>query len=252
MASAPTAGINKGGPSDFLTVFLKNPGTSIPKGAQWAVLFNDLAGTILPAIGEAYAREPGNNEWKTRSAAAFLLSEPYQNPKGCMFCQAIGLPGEGLSPIVEGSIKTNGFIRSHVGQGRNDFQEMRMSFLETNLSFCDSFLRGWSMATAHFGMFAEYGNKNYRTDLTCFKFGVTPKGPIILQQVNFKGVCCTSVTEEEYNYDTPNTFVKREARFVYHSYSVDVDSHSSSLIPEVKPVYNYDSVTGNNIGAGTA
>jgi hypothetical protein len=223
------AGENRANISQFLTLFLSNPSTGIPKGAQWVVMFHDLP-SIMPSIMKAYQREPGNNEWRTQRAAAYLQSPDFQTKYGCFFCQAIAIPGEGMTPVVEGSIKSNSLIRSYVGQGRNDFQEMRMSFLDTNVSFTDSFLRGWSIATAAFGMIARTGQKNYRTTATCVKFGTGPSGPTILQRFDFDGLCCTAVSEEEYNYDPATNYVKREARFVYHSYSVNIDD-VNELIP---------------------
>lgn len=209
----------KGGPSQFLQIFLSRHASSIPKGAQWAVTFDNLEG-ILPTIEEAYKREPSPSSWKTQEAAKVILTQDYQVSKGCMFCQAIGLPGEGGTVNVEGKIAQSGFIGSYVGGGRNNFPEMRMTFLDTSISFCDSFLRGWSLATAHFGMVAR-SDKNYRTNLTCWKFGITPSGPIVLQQMSFKGICCIGVSEEEYTYEPTTSPVRREARFVYHSYSLE-------------------------------
>jgi hypothetical protein len=221
---------NKGTPAHFLSTFLSRPASSIPKGAQWAVLFDSLQERILPAIELAYKREPGNGEWKTTEAAKTILGEEYQKSKGCLFCQAIGLPGEGTNVNAEGNIKYNAFLRSFVGTGRNDFSTMRMTFLDTNISFCDSFLRGWALATSNFGLIARSGDKNYRTDLNCFKFGITPDGPVILQTIKFAGICCISVSEEEYNYNSPSNPVEREARFIFHSYSVDTQSGNSSDI----------------------
>lgn len=212
---------NKGSPADFLSLFLAREATAIPKGAQWAIQFHDLERSILPSIKLAYEREP--SKWWTESAAEMVLTKNYQEYKGCMFCQAIGVPGEGMTPVAEGSIKTNSYVRGYVGQGRNDFPEMRMSFIDTNISFCDSFLRGWSIATAAFGMLARDGDKNYRTSLTCWKFGINTDGPVVLQKIKFDGICCIGVSEEEYNYDPMSTFVKREARFIYNSYGIDID-----------------------------
>jgi hypothetical protein len=219
---------NKGTPEHYLSTFLSRPASSIPKGAQWAVMFDDLEGSILPAIDLAYKREPNASEWQTTAAAKTILTEEYQETKGCMFCQAIGLPGEGMNANVEGNIKSNAFLRSYVGGGRTDFATMRMTFIDTNISFCDSFLRGWALATANFGLVARSGDKNYRTRLTCFKFGITPTGPIILQTVTFHGICCISVSEEEYNYNAATAPVEREARFIFHSYSVNTEDPSSS------------------------
>lgn len=208
--------------SYFLNVFLGNPASSIPKGAQWAVFFDDLK-TILPAIQLAYSSEPGgNNAWKTEEAARVILNENYQNRDGvgCLFCQALSIPGEGLTPVAEG-IKYNGFLRSYLGAGRNDFPIMRMTFLDTNISFTDTVLRGWALATAKFGMIARSGEKNYRTNMTCYRYSITPNGPSILQKVYFEGICCVSIEEEELNYDPMSSAPKRRAQFIYHNYHMD-------------------------------
>lgn len=216
---------NKGNPAYFLDAFLSRPATSIPKGAQWAVMFHDLETSILPAVSLAYDNEP--HSWQTEEAAAVILSPEYQQSKGCLFCQAIGLPGEGMNPVAEGNIKYNAFIRSYVGAGRNDFPMMRMTFLETNISFCDSFLRGWALATANFGLIARSGDKNYRTDMTCYKFGITPTGPVVTMAMTFRGICCINVAEEEINYNPVSAPVERSAQFIYHSYSVDTITGNS-------------------------
>lgn len=203
----------------FLTTFLGRPASTLPKGGQWAVTFHDLRRKILPAIDNAYDSEPGLI-WDTTAAAKVVLSDQYQTTNGCLFCQAISLPGEGITPVPEG-IKSNAFIRSYVGAGRNDFPLLRMSFLETNISFVDTFLRGWVLATAKYGMVARSGNKNYRTDMTCYKYSVGPKGLYVRQKLEFQGVCCISVSDEEYNYDHGTSVMRRDAQFAYHSYSVD-------------------------------
>lgn len=213
---------NKASPSYFVSKFLANPATNIPKGAQWTVMFHEL-GNILPTIDAAYQREPLANSWKITRAASIVTGDDFQKTKGCMFCQAIALPGDGMTAVAEGIIKSNAYIRGYVGGGRNDFPLMRMTFLETNVSFCDSFLRGWALATANFGMIAR-DDKPYRTNLTCWKFGITPQGPIILQTMSFQDICCVDVSEEEYNYDPSSAAVKREAQFVYNSYSIDSET----------------------------
>ena len=211
---------DKGTPNKFLSNFLSNPATSIPKGAQWAVYFDDLP-RLLNTIEEAYKGEP--RAWKTTRAAKILASRQFQQSHGCFFCQAIDLPGEGMTPVAEG-IKSNAFIRSYIGAGRNDFPIMRMSFLETNVSFADSILRGWALATAKFGMIARTGTKNYRTNLTCYKFSLGPGAPYISQTMRFEGICCVSLGNEESNYDAMTSISRRDAQFIYNSYSIDTIS----------------------------
>jgi hypothetical protein len=207
----------KGTPNKFLESFLGNPATSIPKAAQWAVYFENLP-KIIGTIKKAYEGEIGN--WDTVAAANVVGQDDFQTDNGCMFCQAIELPGEGLTPIAEG-IKYNGFIRSYLGAGRNDFPLLRMTFLETNVSFADSILRGWALATAKFGMIARTGDKDYRTNLYCHKFTTGPGRPYISQTMVFRGICCVSLNNEESNYDAMTSITKRDAQFVYNSYSIN-------------------------------
>ena len=208
--------------NNFLTRLVGRAGSSIPKGAQWAISFSDLK-YMLPAIGQAYKYEPVPWTLDLDSVTS-LLAEDLQGEQGCLFAQAISLPGETNQTNVAGNIQSNGLIRARVGGGRNEFGLLKITFLETNLSFVDSFLRGWALATANFGMIARKVDDplNYRTTLTCNKFGINSNGPYITQQIIFHGICCTSVTSEEYNY-TPlaGQPLMREAEFVFDSYSVD-------------------------------
>lgn len=214
---------SKGTPSDFLINFLGRPASFLNKKSQWVLIFDNLQMNILPAISIAYEREPGGiARWNTEAAARVITSNSYQQDRGCLFCQAIAIPGESGNVIAEGNIKNGALIRGFVGAGRNDFPSMRMSFIDTNISFADSFLRGWSLATSHFGMVAQDGTrKNYRTNATLFRYSITPNGPSISARYTFEGICCTSIAEEELSYDVDNTYVRREAQFSYHNYSLD-------------------------------
>lgn len=221
------------------------PGT-IPKAPIWVVQFEDIKGKILPAIDLALQYEPGFNSgdggggifdaggqsagsssWKVKKAADTLASPEYQTKAGCLFCQAIDLPGITINAIAEGNINYNNFLRSYVGQGRVDFPIMRASFLETNVSFADNVLRPWSVATATFGLIARNGmTENYRTNMFCWQLGsLTSEQPTILKQMIFYDICCLSVANEELNY-LPNTSpVLREATFTYQYYTIATDSN---------------------------
>ena len=213
----------KATPNKFLSNFLSNPATSIPKGAQWAVYFENL-NNIVETINYASQTEG----WNTGGAAKIVTSYKFQQQYGCFFCQAIELPGEGFTPVAEG-LKSNSFIRSYVGAGRNDFPLLRMTFLETYVSFADSVLRGWALATAKFGMIARTGKKNYRTNMTCYKFTGAGKRPYISQIMQFKGICCVNLNNEESNYDAMTSITKRDAQFVYNSYTIDTVKETDPL-----------------------
>lgn len=223
----------------FLQQVLSKPAGALPKGAQWVVLFEDLQGSILPGIKLACSYEPASKNWLIEAANKVLTdkSGPYQEKQGCMFCQGIDLPGEGTAAVVEGNIKSNAFLRSYVGAGREDFSQMRMTFLETNVSFADNFLRGWALSTSNFGMIARSGNKNYRTNLHCFKIGTVAPNlpPFVLMRMTFYDLCCISVSNEEYNYSPVTTPTMREARFIYNHYSVDTETANNEFVLNNNP-----------------
>ena len=235
----------------FLSNFLSRPASSIPKGAQWAIAFQNLdsnVGGLLNTIEEAYKLEPNAKLWNTTNSAKVLLNKEYQSMRGCLFAQAIDLPGEKIQTNTEGNIKSNAFIRARVGGGREDFGTLKVTFLETNISFVDSLLRGWSLATANFGLIARADDDplQYRTTLYCYKFGTYSAEfpPFVLQQVIFDGVCCVSVSNEEYNYSPVSGTAKmREAEFLYNSYSIDTATNlpaefTQNQIPGATDLYS--------------
>ena len=238
---------------------LNTPAGSLPKGAQWVVVFEDLASNILPGIKLALQYE--GHEWKINKAAQVVTSDNYQKTSGCVFCQAIGLPGESMTANLEGNIVSNAFLRSHVGQGRNQQQSMRMTFLDTNVSFAENFLRPWSISTANFGLIARSGTENYRTNAHCYKLGSfsSSKPPVVTMKVSFYGLCCIGVSEEEYNYNTASSPVNREGTFIYNHYAVNTEtgnmflnsSSSTKDLPNPLGLQNYgQQPVGQSLQAG--
>jgi hypothetical protein len=107
-----------------------------------------------------------------------------------------------------------------------------ISCLETNVSFVDNVIRPWVIATAHLGMIARSGLKNYRCNFSVYKLGIiTPyETPHVLIKYTFYGACPISVTGEEYNYTQTTSPVNREAVFTYHYYSIESSRENLSII----------------------
>jgi hypothetical protein len=211
---------------------LTTPAGSIPKGAQWIVAFEDLNNSIIKK-GITTAMTYENKPWAISKAADVVASDVYQKWGGCMFCQAIDMPGEGTAVVPEGNIQSNAWLRSYVGAGRNQFPEMRVSFLDTNVSFVDNVCRPWSIATATFGLLAQprFSEKNYRTNMYCWKIAPYEPGdgPKVTMLMTFYDICCVSVNNEELNYQPSTAPMLREAQFVYNYYSVNTEKDSSFL-----------------------
>ena len=216
----------------FFHNILTTTAASIPKGAQWLVYFTDLQKNILPGIKSALTME--SKTWQIEKASQAITGNLFQKTQGCVFCQAIGLPGEDLTVNPAGNITTNSLMRSYVGEGRTQWPVMRMSFMDTNVSFVDSFLRAWVISTGQHGLIArDRGTaESYRTDMICYKIGTftVANKPTIIAQYNFYDICCVSVNEEEYTYEAATSYSKREAKFLYNHYSVDTVTNNVDFL----------------------
>jgi len=221
----------KGQIPHFLQSYLSKPASAIPKGAFWVVDFNDL-NSVKPAIIRTASLER-NQGWKIEDGFNILNGEDYKS-KGCLFCQAVSIPGEQAIVNPEG-IQKKHFIRTATGDGRADYAPggLRMVFLDTNVSFVDNVLRPWVVTTARLGMIArpDGGISQYRQTINIYKLGVLTydKNPFILQKYTFEGVCPVEVSAEEYNYATATAPINREATFAFHSYKLETNPEGQNL-----------------------
>jgi hypothetical protein len=211
----------------FLDEFLTRPATAIPKGAQWVLQFDDFTGPVN-AIKKALEFEP--LQWNIETALEKCTEERLQNTKGCLFAQAIQLPGESMVANPEG-LQYNGFLRTTVGGGRDAYTPLQIVFLDTNVSFADNVIRPWVIATAHYGLVATKEFPQYRTNFTLYRLGVISRDepPHVTQKYTFYDACPVSVVGEEFNYSTSTTPRLRETTFVYHYYTIDSVTDNQSL-----------------------
>lgn len=225
----------------FLENFLSKPASALPKGAQWVLVFEgpfqsgDTSGVVdynnvlpVPAILAGIQYEP--RAWDVEEAVNTTLAKDYQQTKGCMFAQAVSIPAESNQVNPEG-LQQSGYIRTVTGGGRDAFANVTIGFLETNVSFVDNVIRPWVIATAHLGMIARSGAKNYRCNFSVYKLGIlTPaESPHVLIKYTFYGACPISVTGEEYNYTQTTSPIIREAVFTYHYYTVESGASNPSI-----------------------
>lgn len=227
----------------FLQSFLSKPASALPKGAQWVLKFDgantstsskgglDYSGIIpIEAIKNGIKHEP--IKWDIERGLNTLVKDDDYHEKGCLFVQAVSIPGESTAINPEG-LQANGYIRSTVGAGRDSFASLQIVFLDTNISFVDNVIRPWVVATANLGLVARQGPKNYRCNISVYKLGVldTKTKPFILQKFSFFGACPISVSGEEYNYSQTNSPINRETTFTYHYYTVEnMENQNQALI----------------------
>ncbi len=210
-----------GGIGYFLSEVLSTPAGALPNSSQWVLQFDDIpVSTILTA--RQY--EPNTaSSWDIGAALNISTSKPYQSVQGCIFAQSVTIPGEGMTtnPTSIGDSSFNGFIRGVVGGGRDNFEQIKISFLDTNVGFGDNVIRPWIVVTSHLGMIARPASQRYRTNLTIYKLGIFSQktAPVVIQQYNFVGVCPINLAGEEYSYIAQTGHIRKEATFVYSYYN---------------------------------
>jgi hypothetical protein len=207
----------------FLNAVLSTPAGSLPKGPLWILSFefDDYIKNTIKSV-RAYEPQVPVNSWEINAALNKVTSTRYQKEKGCMFAQTVTVPGDSLITNVEGA-QYNGYIRGRVGLGRQDFDPLRITFLNTNVSFVDNVIRPWTIMTGHLGMIARPREQKYRCNLTIYKLGISTRDtpPFISQQFDFYGVCPVSVLAEEFNYTQDGVSPFKTAEFVYHWYTTN-------------------------------
>jgi len=217
----------------FLQQYLSRPASALPKSALWVIDFEgiDYLQQTLVTVSE---NEPA--PWDISAGLEVLVTDSEYKRKGCLFAQAVVVPGESFVANPEG-IQQQNFIRSVVGSGRDMNSTLLVTFLETNVSFVDNFIRPWILATARYGMKARSGSKRYRVNATFYRLGVREydSPPIVQQKYTFYGLCPTNLNTEEYNYGVTTSPINREVSFTFHTYSL--------ATPTEATIDNYDPTT---------
>jgi hypothetical protein len=217
----------------FFQNVLTSPAGTLPKGAQWVLVWSgnsdDTSGKsnsyyingIPSVIKQVNKYEPNSNNWQIDKAFDTVASDNY-NKVCCMFAQSILLPNESMTLQGEG-VQRNGLIRSYIGLGRNDPQQVTVSFLETNVDFVDNVIRPWVIMTSHLGLIARPPEQTYRTNMVLYKLGITTKDnpPTILETITFYGACPVSVDGHEFTYAPYTQAIRKNATFTYYYYTID-------------------------------
>jgi len=195
---------------------------NIPLNFQWVLVItaknkNHLFNKIkqrLPSL------EPAG--WNIGMSLDTTWTTATQDVIGCIFAQGVSLPGETVNTehvgITEGS--NRGFINAPVISGRANFNNLEIGFLETNRSFTDGVLRPWSIVVAHEGLIAN--QLSIKADIDVYELAKHGEcSPTVIRKVwHFKDCAPINISPEQKSYESSTDYPKRQAGFVYNSYSV--------------------------------
>jgi hypothetical protein len=225
---------------------------NIPLNFQWVLFINpDDIKHLKEEIATISKIE--HKEWNMKNTIDKTWIDKTQENIGCIFAHAIELPGE--KSIVEragtpdGS--NRGFIKAPIINGRDDFPNLSVTFLETNLSFVDGFLRPWNILVNHRGLIAR--KKSIKSTIHVFELAKAGacKPNIIRKHWVFHGAVPVMISEEQKSQESSTDYGKRQTQFVFNSYYLeDLDTVNAPELPSNRVPNNYPPIENNNPIAG--
>jgi hypothetical protein len=224
---------------------LSNWSTTIALESQWFVSFNfgsvaSTTGLLKSNISDTLRNlEAGSSDtyWDIKpSILNDLLAPKNQDTPssliGCVFVREVKLVGERIKAGNEG-LDYGGYQAPATTSGRQAYEKLRITFLETNSSFIDFVLRPWSILVGYYGLVARPDNSSkivkcpYIDIINIAKTG--PKTPSIKRKITrFHNVAPISVTGLTNTYAS-EAIQTSSVEFVYDYYSVLSAETSDSI-----------------------
>lgn len=193
-------------------------------GFQWVIVINaHNRQYLLQRIKEVVPTlEPLG--WNTADTVDETWTEATQDVIGCIFAQGVDLPGETMNVNKVGLTDSSnrGFINGTIINGRSNFTDLNVGFLETNRSFVDGVLRPWSILVSHEGLIARRRNESIKADIEVYelaKQGECTKNTIRKKTV-FKDCAPIYISPEQKTYSSSSDFSKRQSNFTFNSYYI--------------------------------
>jgi hypothetical protein len=172
-------------------------------------------GAFQWGIQDGTIKELVNEKYQTKGVESSLI--------GCVFARQVGLPGESLTAGHEG-LTYGGYQSPATVTKRNVLDSLKITFLETNSSFCDFVIRPWIVLTGYYGLVARSSGspKNVKCnfiDVYQFAKNGYQKAPKIRKMVRFHNVAPYRLNSTSFSQNEEG-ITNREVDFVYDTYSV--------------------------------
>lgn len=204
--------------------------TTIAQPYMWVVVLNAqnlsyLKSQLISTIPDF--ETTAAPKWNSSSAINSTWTSDTQDVIGCVFAQAVKIPGETVNiehvGIVEGSRR--GFINAPIATGRADFEPLEISFLETNQSFSDGVIRPWSTLVNHRGLIATNSSASIKANITVYQLGKAgEQSPNFPRKIwTFQDCAPVNVASTDLSYQAGEVH-KHQTSFVYNSYSLQTTS----------------------------
>jgi hypothetical protein len=162
--------------------------------------------------------------WNTQDAINTTWTEQTQDVIGCIFAQAVNIPGEEIkieyAGVSEGS--SRGCINAPIVAGRNNFAPLQISFLETNKSFVDGVLRPWNVLVGHEGLIAKPQGSSIKSNISVYQLAKAGHDtPLAIRKKWTYYDCVPSqIVNEDLSYASSTDYGKRQVFFTYNYYTL--------------------------------
>lgn len=203
----------------FYNVILTSA-NSVPIQSQWIAFFTNPVD--LNRAAQVGVLENGFGYYTLAAGAAINTA---QGAMGALFANSVTIPSEGMGASKLGP-EGSGMIKGSISNGRMDMENLKISFLDTNTSFCDYNLRPWSIYASH----RSLKDPDVKTTITIIQLAKSGAGKPMLPRAiwTFHDACPVSIASEEYNYGQDRV-VGRQVEFSYNYYLLNADPGITAL-----------------------
>lgn len=116
-------------------------------------------------------------------------------------------------------VDQTGALKGVISEKRSDSQNLKLSFIETNVSFVDTVLRPWMIALSHKGL--KYAPLRTNIEITLYQLNPINISPQFTERktIRFIQACPINIDSREYNYVT-NEIRGRDVEFCFNDYYI--------------------------------
>lgn len=232
---AAGADADKGPIPAFLDLLGKWP-TSIPLKTMWSVeltvprVMNTYLAEPLsnPAISYAARGADASKSWDVDQQRQEIVGATTKEINGWylgnMLATGIDFISDGIASKRVSIENSAGYLGGIVTTGRSELDGLRISFLETNISYVDTAIRPWMINVAADSLVA-YNRRDslrLRSDIVCSLYALTGPGkaPIKRKTYYFYNAFPTSIPGEKYISNGDSAIISTTVSFTYSHYSI--------------------------------
>jgi hypothetical protein len=212
--------------------------TGIALASQWFIYFDfNSIGALTNDFQQILRTQESQASWEyDQNVTKYLLDGSLQwqtsNLTGCVFVRQVNLPSETINASNDG-LNYGGFLPPATASNREKYQNLGVTFLETNASFLDLIIRPWILSVGYYGLVARSPESrkkvkcNFADVVLLSKTGsYSPMG--IRKIYRFYNIAPVSIQGETYAY-TEEGLRYSDVKFVYDRYAIS-DGSTGTLI----------------------